>query len=215
MKVEIVIYTLNFVDIYSGWAEPIAIKNKASIWVLQGLIKIKNRLPYDLLGIDSDSGYEFINKPMLKWCQENNIKFTRGRGYYSNDNCYVEQKNYSVIRQIVGYFRYDTEEELYWLNRLYGFLRLYINFFQTVMKMTKKERIGSKVKKRYDDIKTPYKRLVESPYLTDSQKERLNKIYNELDIYELKREIIKCQKKLFEINKKKNKFLEEDFNGTA
>ncbi len=105
--------TLNMVDVWSSWTEPIAIKNKASKWVKEAIEKVKRRLPFDLLGLDSDTGAEFINHPMRDWCQEKEIKFTRGRSSRSNDNCYVEQKNYSIVRQNVGYLRYDTDEEVY------------------------------------------------------------------------------------------------------
>jgi hypothetical protein len=97
-----------------------------------------------------DNGGEFINAHLLKFCEEEKIAFTRTRPYRKNDNCFVEQKNYSVIRRAVGYLRYDTEKELKTLNELNQVLRLYTNFFQPVMKLTEKTRIGSKVIKRYD-----------------------------------------------------------------
>jgi transposase InsO family protein len=94
------------------------------------------RLPFALLGLDSDNGSEFVNAHLLRFCQENEITFTRSRPYRKNDNSFVEQKNYSVVRRAVGYLRYDTEEELEVLNKLYDYLRLYTNFFQPVMKLT-------------------------------------------------------------------------------
>lgn len=196
--------TLDMVDVWSGWTEPIAIKNKASIWVKQAIEKVKIRLPFRLLGLDSDTGSEFINHPMRDWCENKGVKFTRGRSTRSNDNCYVEQKNYSIVRKNVGYLRYDTDEEVYWLNRLYAYLRLYTNFFQPVMKMTQRERIGSKVRKKHEDVKTPYQRLLNNCHLRDAQKDRLRKLYMGLDLFHLRQEISRCQKKLCNIQKKKN-----------
>jgi len=107
------------------------------------------------LGIDSDNGSEFINAHLIRYCKEHEITFTRSRLYRKNNSCFVEQKNWSVIRRAVGYSRYDTDKELNILNELYSYLRLYVNFFQPVRKLIKKERIGSKVIKRYDEAKTP------------------------------------------------------------
>ena len=138
--------TLDMTDIYSGWTETRAVKNKAHKWVFEAIREVRKDLPFDLLGIDSDSGGEFINHALYNYCVEEKITFTRGRSYRKNDNCYVEQKNYSVVRRAVGYFRYDTDEEVDILNALYGYLRLYTNHFQPVMKLVEKVRIGSKVR---------------------------------------------------------------------
>lgn len=201
--------TLDMIDVFSGWSEQAAIKNKAAIWVKEAVERVRRRLPFELLGLDSDTGAEFINYIMYDWCKENDIKFTRGRSSRSNDNCYVEQKNYSVVRQNVGYSRYDTDEEVYWLNRLYAYLRLYTNFFQPVMKMTERERIGSKVKKRHDDIKTPCQRLFDCGRLTEVQKDRLSSLYSGLDLYSLRHEISRCQKRLWYIQQKKHGLSED------
>ncbi len=152
---------MDMVDVYS-WMETVAIRNKASKWVNEAVDKIKKQLPFLLLGLDSDTGAEFINNIMKKYCEEKDIKFTRGRSTRSNDNCYIEQKNYSVVRKTVGYVRYDTEEEVDILNELYGYLRLYTNHLQPVMKLKEKERIGSKVKKRHKKPVLPYKRIIKS-----------------------------------------------------
>jgi len=140
----------------------VAVKNKAQIWVFEGIKEIKGRLPFSILGIDSDNGAEFINAHLIRYCEEHKITFTRSRPYRKNDSCFVEQKNWSVIRRAVGYGRYDTDKELSILNELYHYLRLYTNFFQPVRKLIKKERIGSKVIKRYDEAKTPYRRVLAS-----------------------------------------------------
>jgi len=148
------IQTLDLTDVFSGWTETRAVRNKAQVWTFQALKEIRGKLPFQMLGIDSDNGGEFINAHLLNYCKEQKITFTRSRPYKKNDNCFVEQKNYSVVRRAVGYARYDTEEELEVLNQLYESLRLYTNFFQPVMKLAEKERMGSKVKKKYDKAKT-------------------------------------------------------------
>ncbi|MGB9765828.1 MAG: transposase, partial [Candidatus Saccharicenans sp.] len=101
-------------------------RNRAQVWTFQALKKIKQRLPFALLGIDSDNDGAFINDHLVRYCQENNLTFTRSRPYRKNDSCYVEQKNYSVVRRLVGYLRYDTEEEQRLLEQLYCRSRLKI-----------------------------------------------------------------------------------------
>jgi hypothetical protein len=192
--------SLNFTDIATGWDEMIAVKNKAQIWVFEGIKRIEGKLPFSILGLDSDNGAEFINAHLIRYCEEHKITFTRSRPYRKNDSCFVEQKNWSVIRRAVGYGRYDTEKELSILNELYVYLRLYVNFFQPVRKLIKKERIGSKVIKRYDEAKTPYQRVLESPNIKDEIKVKLRKEYDMLNPAELKRKITKLQNRLLKLN---------------
>jgi len=192
--------SLNFTDISTGWDEMIAVKNKAQVWVFAGIRRIEVRLPFSILGIDSDNGAEFINAHLIRYCEEHKITFTRSRPYRKNDSCFVEQKNWSVIRRAVGYARYDTDKELNILNELYSHLRLYVNFFQPVRKLIKKERIGSKVIKRYDEAKTPYKRVLASPDIEDEIKMKLKSQYDMLNPAELKRKITKLQNKLLKLN---------------
>jgi hypothetical protein len=201
--------SLNFTDISTGWEEMIAVKNKAQRWVFEGIKEIERRLPFSILGIDSDNGSEFINDQLRRYCEQNQITFTRSRPYRKNDSCFVEQKNYSVIRRAVGYARYDTDYDLVILNELYIYLRLYVNFFQPVRKLIKKERIGSKVIKRYDEAKTPYQRVLESPNIKDEIKVKLRKEYAMLNPAELKRKITKLQNKLLKLNALKQKVTED------
>jgi len=201
--------SLNFTDIATGWVEMIAVKNKAQVWVFGGIEDIKERLPFSILGLDSDNGAEFINAHLLRYCKEEHITFTRSRPYRKNDSCFVEQKNYSVIRRTVGYGRYDTMEELVVLNELYDYLRLYINFFQPVRKLIKKERIGSKVIKKYDEAKTPYRRVLASPDIEDEIKMKLKNQYDMLNPAELKRKITKLQNNLLKLNALKQKARED------
>src|SRR5665648_94753 len=192
--------SLNFTDISTGWEEMIAVKNKAQVWVFAGIKNIKERLPFSILGLDSDNGSEFINAHLIRYCEEYKITFTRSRPYRKNDSCFVEQKNWSVIRRAVGYGRYDTDKELSILNELYSYLRLYVNFFQPVRKLIKKERIGSKVTKRYDQAKTPYRRVLESPDIKEEVKVKLKNQYAMLNPAELKRKITKLQNRLLKLN---------------
>jgi len=159
-------FSLNMTDVATGWTEPVALKNKAQKWTFEGILEVRKRLPMKLRGIDSDNGSEFINFHLYKYCQSEKIEFTRSRPNRKNDNCYVEQKNYSVIRRYVGYFRYDTDDEVSLLNELYSQVRLQINYFLPSMKLVEKIRVGSRVTKKYDEARTPYQRLLESGILT-------------------------------------------------
>jgi len=185
--------TLDATDVASGWTETRALQNKAQVWVFEALKEIRAGLPFDLLGIDSDSGAEFINDNLYRYCLAERITFTRGRAGKKNDGCFVEQKNYSVVRRAVGYARYDSPVQLRYLNELYRCLRLYTNYFQPVMKLQSKERTGSKVRKVYDLPKTPYQRLLESNGLKPGQKKRLRDEYQTLNPAQLKREITRLQ----------------------
>jgi len=193
------IQTLDVTDVCTSWTETQAVRNKAQVWVFEALEGITQRLPFEIKGIDSDNGSEFINGHLFRFCEEKQITFTRSRPYRKNDNCFVEQKNYSVVRRAVGYMRYDTEQELNVLNELYGHLRLYTNFFQPVMKIVEKTRVGSRVKKRYDLARTPYKRALESPYVLEGEKRQLKRLYARLNPAELKRQITGLQNKLLRL----------------
>jgi len=189
-------HTLDVTDIASGWTETQAVINKAQIWVFEALKAIRARAPFPLLGIDSDNGSEFINYHLLRYCQEEKISFTRGRAWKKNDGCFVEQKNYSVVRRAVGYTRYDSPAQLKLLNELYSHLRLYTNYFQPVMKLIQKERHGAKVKKTYDRPQTPYQRLLEMPSIGKAMRRRLQTEYAALNPAQLKREITRLQDRL-------------------
>ena len=197
--------TLDMTDICTGWTETIAVPNKAQVWVFEAINKARRRLPFPLLGIDCDNGSEFINHELYRYCVAQAITFTRTRPYRKNDNCYVEQKNYSVVRRAVGYQRFDTDKEGLLLNQLYDTLRLYTNFFQPVMKLKSKERRGSQVKKYYDAPLTPYQRVLDSSHVAPADKERLRLQYQQLNPAALKREISRLQKLLFTLATSKPK----------
>ena len=190
------IQTLDVTDVCTGWTETQAVKNKAQVWVFEALKEIRKRLPFPLLGIDSDNGSEFINHHLVRFCEKERITFTKTRAHRKNDNCYVEQKNYSVVRRNVGYARYDTEKKLKILNALYESSNPYTNFFQPVMKLTEKTRNGSKVSKKHDKARTPYQRVLESPWVSEEGKEVLRDLYVQLNPVALKREITRLQREL-------------------
>lgn len=191
--------TLDVTDVCTAWTETRAVQNKAQIWVFNALTDIRKALPFQLLGIDSDNGGEFINHELYRYCLREQITFTRARPTRKNDSCFVEEKNYSIVRRNVGYRRYDSPKELAVLNELYGYLRLYTNFFLPTMKLVSKERIGSRVKKIYGEPTTPYKRVLASPDVKKADKDRLRKTYSTLNPAQLKREITGLQEKLLKI----------------
>ncbi len=188
--------TLDLTDIATTWTETGAVRNKAQVWVFEALQNLRKNLPFALLGLDSDNGGEFINAHLERYCKEQKITFTRARPYRKNDNCFVEQKNYSVVRRAVGYARYDTEEQLQLLNQLYSYLRLYTNFFVPSMKLKSKERNGSRVKKRYDEAQTPYQRVLASPYVSKQSQRQLRAKYETLNPAALKRKIDTLERRL-------------------
>lgn len=189
-------FTLDFVEVHVQWTEQIAVRNKAQIHVFEGIKTIRGRLPFPLLGIDSDSGSEFINHQLYRYSIQEKITFTRGRARKSNDNPFVEEKNNSVVRRWVGYGRYDTTEQVDILNEFYGVLRLYTNFFLPVQKLINKERIGSKVKKTHDKPTTPYQRILHAEDVPDEIKTRLGEQYKALNLVKLKKQIDEILKRL-------------------
>jgi len=203
------IQSLNFVDIATCWDITAACINKAQVHVFRAIKAIIARFPFEIAGIDSDNGSEFINAIMLRYCAENEITFTRSRPYKKNDSCFVEQKNYSVVRRNVGYSRYDTEEELSLLNELYIYLGHYTNYFQPVVKLVSKTRVDSKVTKKYDKARTPFRRVLESKYIGDKIKARLKIQYDSLNPADLKRKISRLQDKLLKLNVLKSKVRKE------
>jgi hypothetical protein len=200
--------TLDVTDVCSGWTELAAVRNKAQIWVFQALEKIRGRLPFALLGLDSDNGGEFINHHLYRYCEQERITFTRSRPLRKNDNCFVEQKNYSVVRRFVGYARYDTAAELEVLNQLYEVLRRYVNFFLPSQKLRQKIRHGSRVTKRYHPARTPYQRLLESPQLSKRQKADLRRRFRAQNPAQLHREILRLQEKLLALQRGKKRVVE-------
>ncbi len=165
--------TLTETDVATGWTELVAVWGKGQAAVLGGQATIRERLPFPLLGLDSDNGAESLNDRLLRYCEREGITFTRSRPYWKNDQAHVEQKNWSAVRKEVGYDRYTSEAALARLNRVYGLLRIWLNHWQPALKLVGKERDGAKVRKKYDTAKTPYRRVLESGALTDEARRRL------------------------------------------
>jgi len=185
--------TLDVTDRYSGWTETQAVRNKAQQWVFAALQDIRQRLPFPLLGIHSDGGSEFINEPLFMYCQHEGIEFTRSRSGNKNDNCHVEQKNYSVVRQTVGYFRFETERHRELLNRHYAVLRPYTNYFQPMVKLLEKTRLGSRIRKHYDKAKTPYQRLLAWDGWAQDDSARAAAVYQRLNPAALSRQLVQIE----------------------
>lgn len=196
------ISTLNSTDIATAWFEAEAVMGKAQERILAGIREIKSRLPFNLMGVDSDNGSEFINHQLYEYCKKENIIFTRSRPYKKDDNAHIEQKNYTTVRQVLGYQRFDTEEVLELMTELYrGPLRLYINFFQSSEKCIEKKRVGSQIKKVYDRAKTPYERVLAHPNISKDAKDKLTEIFEKLDPFFLRSEIDRLVFKIQKLSK--------------
>jgi hypothetical protein len=180
-------------DIATGWTECVALRNRGQQAVFQALVQARGRLPFPLRGIDSDNGSEFINAHLLRSCQDQELTFTRSRPYKKNDQAYVEQKNWSIVRQLVGYERYESLSAYEALQALYEIVRLYVNFFQPSMKLLTKEREGSKVKKTYDPAKTPYQRVLDAAQVSEEVKASLRQQYVTLNPVALLRHMQRLQ----------------------
>jgi transposase InsO family protein len=160
------LYSLNVTDIYSGWVETRAVSGKGELTILEALQDIHATLPFPLRGLDSDNGSEFINKTLLAWCQSHHIQFTRSRPYKKDDNAHIEQKNWTHVRKLLGWLRYETLEAQTAINTLYRQdLRLWMNLFQPSVRLQTTQRVGSRLRRRYSAPRTPLDRLLTSRFL--------------------------------------------------
>jgi len=175
------LYTLSTVDVVTGWTECMGIFGKGQSRVRAGIHRIRQRLPFALQGLDSDNGGEFINRHIYNYCRDEKITFTRSRSYKKNDSCHVEQKNWNVVRRVIGYGRYSSRTALAAINNIYSLLRLYMNFFQPAMKIVSKTRHGARVHKVYDTAQTPYQRLLRFGILSEAKQRELKDLYQSLN----------------------------------
>ena len=159
-------FTLTVTDVATGWTENRSVPSKDAKCVLGALESIANKMPFPILGVDSDNGAEFINVYLFLWCRKREITFTRARPTNKNDGCYVEQKNWAVVRTVVGYHRYDTAPELLLINEIWQLQSQLTNFFYPQQKLVSKVGDGAKVTKRYDTATTPFRRAVNHPDTT-------------------------------------------------
>jgi hypothetical protein len=189
--------TLSTVDVATGWHEPMAVWGKTQDRVGAAVHYVREHLPMPMLGLDSDNGSEFINRGLYDYCRRNQITFTRSRSYKKNDSCHIEQKNWCVVRRTVGYQRLSSKAAYEALADLYTVLRLYINFFQPVLKLVGKSRNGARVHKVYDEAQTPYQRLLASGVLAEDKKRALANIYGALNPVALLRQLRQAQQRLW------------------
>lgn len=157
------LHTLDCVDLHTTWVERHAILGKSRQRVVQAMTTIEQQLPFALRGVDSDNGSEFINDHLWTFCTDRpaaqRVHFTRSRPYKKDDNAHIEQKNWTHVRKLVGWERYDSREALAALQALYADLRLFQNLFQPSMKLVRKVRVGSRLIRRYDPPQTPFERV--------------------------------------------------------
>jgi hypothetical protein len=180
------ISSVNVSDVASTWTETRAVLGKGKRHVVAALEEIRRDLPFVMLGIDSDSGSEFLNRTCIDWCKEHHLDFTRSRPYHKNDNAHVEQKNWTHVRKIFGWKRLDSHEAVRAMNDLYANeLRLLLNYFQTNVKLVEKRRVGSRVTRRYDRATTPLDRLIALGFVGESQTAKLLEHRNSLDPFML------------------------------
>jgi len=194
------IHSLNVTDIHCTWVESGAVMGKSQIAVLGAMQEIEQALPFKLLGIDSDNGSEFINYHLKTFCDQNKIQFTRGRPYKKDDNAHIEQKNWTHVRKIFGYLRYDSAPAQRTMNELYqNELRILQNLFLPSMKLIKKTRVGSKLKRRYDKPQTPLERLLHCPQADPVKTQELKRLHDKTDPFELAKRLEQKLERLYQM----------------
>jgi len=194
--------TLTLTDVGSGWTELGALLNNAHRWVKEQIAAVHSALPFPMLGIDSDNGGEFINHQLLDWCVQHTVKFTRGRPYHKNDNCFVEQKNGDAVRKTVGYARFEGQQACDALAGVYRYLTLLLNYWYPTLRLIAKEKLPSgRYKKIYEkEAKTPYQRLLESPYVSEECKAELRSRAACLNPVQLKRAMDEARDRLLKLS---------------
>ncbi|WP_111512756.1 integrase catalytic domain-containing protein [Mycobacterium kyogaense] len=171
-------FTLTVTDVATGWTENRSVPSKSAKNVVAALNDIANTMPFPIIGVDSDNGYEFINGHLLSWCERRHVTFTRARPGNKNDGCHVEQKNWAVVRSVVGYYRYDTAAELLLLNEIWRLHSKLANYFCPQQKLIFKTRRGAKVSKKHDQATTPYRRAIDHQTMTVQRVIALKRIYS-------------------------------------
>lgn len=198
-------YTLDATDVATGWTEAITVRSKGERVVSAGLDQLRLAFPFALLGIHSDNGSEFINHHLLKWCNDRQLTFTRGRPNHKNDQAFVEQKNWTVVRHAAGYYRYDTPRELDLLNTMWPLVARLHNLFTPQQKLKTKTRRGAKVTKTYDRGATPLTRLTrDHPGLLHPVDQRLlHTELHDLNPAQVRRDIDLIQANLLELARRR------------
>ncbi len=209
------INSLNCTDIHTTWTETRAIMGKSQIAAHNAIKEIKDSIPFQLLGLDPDNDSPFINWHLKTFCDKHKIQFTRSRPYKKDDNAHIEQKNWTHVRKIFGYVRYDSSLALQAINDLYlNELRLFTNLFQPSVKLVKKIRIGSKLKRIYAKPKTPFQRLCEckAKHIKQEKVKELKKLFHSLDPFLLSKTIDKKLNRIYRLANKRPKSHEDSLN---
>ena len=198
-------YSLNATDIATGWTETITVRSKGERIVAAGLEQLWLRFPFHIAAIHSDNGSEFINHHLTRWCRARGIAMTRGRASHSNDQAFAEQKNWSIVRRNVGYYRYDTPRELALLNELWPLVSAHVNVFLPQQKLLTKTRTGAKVTKTYDTATTPLERLIRDhhDHLDPHDHTAWQTQRDSIDIEDLKHRISDIQANLIELARRR------------
>ncbi len=198
-------FTLDATDVATGWTETITVRSKGERIVAAGLEELWLRFPFHIVGIHSDNGSEFINHHLARWCETRKITFSRGRASHSNDQAYVEQKNWSVVRRSVGYFRYDTSRELELLNGLWPLTSLQVNLFLPQQKLVSKTRTGAVVRKKHDTAATPLQRLLGHHHdlIDPHDRSRLETLLTQTDILAERDQLSLIQANLIQIARRR------------
>jgi len=197
--------SLTVTDIFTTWTENRAMLSKKGYLIKDNFKDIEKSLPFKFLAINSDSGSEFLNKNMLQFTQGRSINFTRSRPYKKNDNCYVEQKNFTHVREIFGYERFEDQQLVELMNDIYkNYWNPLQNYFLPTFKLKEKLRVGARIVKKYDKPKTPYQRVIESGVLTKQEEEKLRMKKQDLNPFELKASLEIKLKEFFEVLRKIN-----------
>jgi hypothetical protein len=198
--------TLDATDVATGWTECVGVWGKSQRAVFAALETIRRRLPFPLLGLDSDNGSEFLNAHLVRFCTQEQITLTRSRPYWKNDQAHVEQKNWSVVRRLLGYGRYESEAALVQLNRVYELLRIWTNLWQPSLKLVEKTRDDAtgKTRKRYDAAQTPYRRLLASGVLAAEQARALGETCAASGPAALRRELAAAVERLARLQERPN-----------
>jgi hypothetical protein len=184
------VHSLNVTDIHTTWVETAAVLGKGQVAVQTALEGLRQALPFRLRGIDSDNGSEFINQHLWDYCQAQELQFTRGRPYQKDDNAHIEQKNWTHVRKLLGYVRYDSPAAQAAIQTLYrGDLRLFTNFFLPSVKLLRKERVGGRVRRRYDAPQTPLDRVLACAEISEAVAAPLRRQRARLDPFALARSI--------------------------
>lgn len=183
------INTLNMTDICTGWTVATSFIGRSERFCTAAIDEVKSSFPFPILGIDSDNGSEFINYHFKSYCERHSITFTRSRPWKKNDAAHIEQKNWDIVRKMIGYGRFETSEQLQVIKRIHSLLAFYQNYFQPSRKLTAKKRIGAKVRKTYDTAQTPVQRLLARKDTPGATKLKLRDTFRQLNPAQLQRSI--------------------------